>query len=425
MDVGVSESAALLIAHLAEEQRGGCVTLAAGQDTVRQLLLPGFEPYDYQLCSLMCYSLALHWRNRIIPLDMDTAQRQWAMIHARPELITSQSARVCTVSSLHCCNSKRSYTIGVGGDNAGGALPTRYNLSSGEHTCVGPKNSAYTAGRSADKRAACDQVVQLAIQKYQYYERMAEESVAARVTLAATLSATGDEMHARVRTHAQTMVAKTMYKAECNRARVLYYPTLGYAYEQRTAQNQYYSCTVCPLCGSLSDYNTRAFGPNGFACAQCAGQLQREYAALRGDACVMCDQPMVNCMERAKQSGINRLSGQRAVFRPIVDDVSVRGMAFVRRCGVCSVCNVRWLVNTHNHAMLSQLRYCVRNPDEFGRQAVNIDAGPQLQMMRDEVARCAQNVLRPLPPFGEANDIPKTATRRAVVGKLHFTLQVQ
>ena len=423
-DIGVSEPAAMLIAHLADEQRGGCVTLAAGQDTVRQLLLDGFEPYDYQLCSLMCHTLALHWRNRVIPMDRATAQRQWAMIHARPELVTSQSARVCTVSSLHCCNSKRTYTVGSRGPGAAGALPTRFNLISGEHTCVGPKNSAYTASRSADKRAACDQVVQLAIQRHQYYEQIADESPAARATLAATLATTGDEMYARVRTHAQTMVAKTQYKTECNRSRVFYYPALGYAFEQRTAQNQYHSCTVCPLCGSMAEFSTRAVGPNGFACEQCTTQLRQEYERLKQELCVLCDKPMQECSDRAKQSGVNKLSGQRATVRSVMDDVSVRGMAFVRRCSVCSVCNERWLISAHNHMTLSQIRHCVRNPDDFERQAVNVTLGPQLQMFRDELLRCRRNLHRPVPALGAASDIPKTVTRRAAVGSLKFTLQM-
>lgn len=416
-DLGVTSKAARFMAMTVEQHRSGSLTSASGQAGIQQLFR--FGEFDYALCSIIFQLLATHRRNRIIPLDAHTAIRQCRAIAERPDLAISQSSCHSIVSSMQCCNSLKTLVVQTHGACTG-SEPTRYNFTTGEHTCRAGKTGQYTSARNAEKIGARNTIPN-AFEAYNRYRAQAEISPEVAIANEGELREAEATLRAVLRMYAQT-VAKSRLRISCDNSFVRFYPAIGYAFEQHSTQPESVSCTVCPLCGNKTRFNTKLFGVNGFSCGHCQPYIAEEYAELTKPACGICNIDIVLCDQASKATGLDKATRQWTAEKMVVDDISVPGAAFPRKILICSICNVRWLREANNYLTLSEIKHWTAHPLNADTLLTNIVELPQLDTFVTELELLRNQLSRPMPKIGQATDLQKVITKRTGVGNFRFNV---
>lgn len=384
-DIGVSTAGLATVAALQHEHASGALNVTVAQVRARQLA--DQHPDDYARVSVFFAVLVQHTRRQAVLLDADTAARQRKA--ARP------GATTCSVSSVQCCNTLKTFVV-QDGDNLTGTQPARLNLDTGRTTCVPKRGRQYAMTRSAERNCSTAAV-----------------ALAMRAWVEGTGSA--DAVLERLGPYMNSLM-RDRYRLPCASMDIVTWPTVGAVFEQHNADNSVLSCTVCPRCGGATMYSAGMFSSNMFSCGACERVMRAQMTEAGTDRCMFCNMQPEHVRRMTHAGCMTRMLGAAHDAHYIVLDDSVDGIAVARKMWVCGVCNEPWLEVAARHFGMRELRWLRDNPDSHGGDMMAIiDSDQQTALLRDiRRSRADPRVPVPMPTTVPLLARPAQARKRKI-----------
>lgn len=330
-------------------------TAATATQLLRNVAL--VSPLDYAIVSVFFRLLALQTKRRVIRLDASTAQRQLAAV-LRNDGTYRPHLHDALVSSILCCNRIRNYTVQVD-PRYTGPRSTRLNLDTGAMTCVTKRPKPQTE-ENLNRRGTLRSVNYALAEYYSEASQRENNTDARRRRLDSLLKTLQDKAEA----HGSVM-QKTVLTQPCGRP-LLHVRIVGAVMEIQCRGQKTSSCTICPRCGSKTEFTPAMIGPCGFTCALCDEEERAavERTTVLKDRCCLC-----NCTEIESRRAARKFQiYPRFTHYDGVDDCTVPGLAIVSRLWLCSVCFQSWMQGAlRSYLTLSEVRMLYKHTSRATR----------------------------------------------------------
>ena len=400
VDLGLSPEGVVAVNRLYAEHKGRAVNKSSG--VVKLARLAAQRPTDYHIVAIFFTTMQAHIRRRVIPLDLEMAQKQQQALKEERNMAGVDHAGQCVLSSVQCCDTRRTFVIQDG--QFQGTLPMRLNLDTNHKMCVTKRGKQYAPNRSGDMAS---QSTRMAMKLYFQLLDSPDRTELDRGELEERRTA----MLTALRSHVQT-ISKGRYSLPCGTMQVSRWPALGYV----TVHGDR-GCTVCPRCGNKTDFSPGMFSTNGFTCGSCDQAMQDALERSHDDRCALCMQTAKAVAKLMRSDNSDRRRGMRDTVLEVLDDTAVEDVMTYREAWICAICNTeRWLNGAARSFTLSELRWLRNNTESFKRQQVELFDPMDWDTLRRDISLGKKDDTVRFPTLQSATGMPKRSRIKRRMG---------